>query len=92
MSIFDYVDTNFTHSALLFYLLYIYLLCSAVILCVRACVRACMSVCPYALSPFGLRIFPYRQYIIRNIVLLAFWRYSQVQDRNGGWGEMYKNV
>jgi len=39
-----------------------------------------------------LRIFPYGQYIVRNVVILALWRCSQVQDRSGGWGEMYKNV
>ena len=39
-----------------------------------------------------LRIFPYGQYIVGTVVLLAFWRYSQFQDRSGGWGEMYKNV
>jgi len=39
-----------------------------------------------------LRIFPYRRYIIGNVVILAFWRYSQVQDRSGSWGAMYKNV
>jgi len=38
-----------------------------------------------------LRIFPHGQ-IIGNVVLLAFWRYRQVQDRSGGWGETYKNV
>ena len=39
-----------------------------------------------------LRIFPYGQYIVGNVVLLAFRRCSQFQDRSGGWGEMYKNV
>jgi len=39
-----------------------------------------------------LRIFPYGQYIVGNVVILAFWRYSQVQDQSGGGGEMYKNV
>jgi len=37
-------------------------------------------------------IFLYGQDIDGNIVLLAFWWYSQVQDRSGGFGEMYKNV
>jgi len=39
-----------------------------------------------------LRIFPYGQHIVGIHVSLAFWRYSHVQDRSGGWGEMYKNV
>jgi len=39
-----------------------------------------------------LTIFTYEQDIVGNDVLLAFWRYSLVQDRNGGLGEMYKNV
>jgi len=30
--------------------------------------------------------------IVGNDVILAFWRYSQVQDRSEGWGEMYENV
>ena len=39
-----------------------------------------------------LRIFPYGQYIVGNVVLLAFWRCIQFQDRSEGWGEKYKNV
>jgi len=39
-----------------------------------------------------LRIFPYGQYIIENVIFLAFWRHSQVQNRNEGCEEMYKNV
>jgi len=39
-----------------------------------------------------LRIFPFGQYIVGNVAFLAFWRHSQVQNWNGGWGEMYKNV
>jgi len=39
-----------------------------------------------------LRIFPYGQYIVGNVVLLPFWRCSQVEDQNGGRGEMYKNI
>ena len=41
-----------------------------------------------------LRIFPFGQYIVENVVFLAFWQHklSQVQNRNGGWEEMYKNV
>jgi len=39
-----------------------------------------------------LRIFPFRQYIVGNVVFLAFWWRSQVQNRNGGCEEMYKNV
>jgi len=39
-----------------------------------------------------LTIFPYGQDIVENVVLLAFWRYSQVQDRSRVLGEMYKNV
>jgi len=31
-----------------------------------------------------LTLFPYRQYIVGIYVSLAFWRYSQVQDRIGG--------
>jgi len=31
-------------------------------------------------------------YIVGNVILLAFWRHSQVQNRNGGWETMYKNV
>ena len=27
-----------------------------------------------------------------SVAFLAFWRHSQVQNRNGGWGEMYKHV
>jgi len=38
-----------------------------------------------------LIIFPYGQDIVGNVVLLAFWRYSQIQDRSGVSGEMYKN-
>jgi len=30
-----------------------------------------------------LKIFPYGQYIVRNVVLLNFWWYSQVQDPTG---------
>ena len=39
-----------------------------------------------------LRIFPFRQHIVGNVVFLAFWRHSQVQNRHGGCEEMYKNV
>jgi len=39
-----------------------------------------------------LRIFPYGQYIIENVIFVAFWRHSQVQNRNGGCEEMFKNV
>ena len=39
-----------------------------------------------------LTVFPYGQDIVGNVVLLAFWRYSQVQDRSGALEEMYKNV
>jgi len=39
-----------------------------------------------------LSLFPYGQDIVGNIFLLAFWWYSQVQDRSGSFGEMYKNV
>jgi len=39
-----------------------------------------------------LTLFPYGQDIVGNVVLLAFWWYSQVQDRSGGFGEMYENV
>ena len=39
-----------------------------------------------------LTLFPYGRDIVGNVVLLAFWWYSQVQDRSGGFGEMYKNV
>jgi len=39
-----------------------------------------------------LRIFPYGQYIIESVIFVAFWRHSQVQNRNGGCEEMYKNV
>jgi len=39
-----------------------------------------------------LTLFPYGQDIVGNIILLAFWWYSQVQDRSGGFGEMYKYV
>jgi len=65
-------------------------------------------VCLCALSPIGLngwnaekciwlvheklRIFLYGQYTIGNVLSLAFWRYSHVQDWSRGWGEMYKNV
>jgi len=38
-----------------------------------------------------LTVFSYRQDIVGN-VLLAFWRYSQVQDLSVVLGEMYKNV
>jgi len=70
----------------------------------RLCFHFCVCVCLCTLSPMGRmtycirllceksRIFPYGQYIVGNIVLLAFWWYRQVQDRSGGWGEMYKNV
>jgi len=66
----------------------------------------CVSVCLCILSPIGLnvrtaekcirlvheklRIFPYRQYIVGNVVLLVFWWCSQVQDQSRGWGEIYK--
>ena len=39
-----------------------------------------------------LTIFPYGRDIVGNVVLLAFWRYGQVQNRSGVLGEMYKNV
>jgi len=39
-----------------------------------------------------LRIFPFGQYIVGNVVFLAFRRHSQVQNRHGGCEEMYKNV
>ena len=39
-----------------------------------------------------LRIFPFGQYVVRNVVFLAFWWRSQVQNRNRGCEEMYKNV
>jgi len=39
-----------------------------------------------------LRTFPFGQYIIGNDTFLAFWWRSQVQNRNGGCEEMYKNV
>ena len=39
-----------------------------------------------------LTIFPHGQDIVENIVLLAFQRYSQVQDRNRGLREVCKNV
>jgi len=39
-----------------------------------------------------LTLFPYGQDIVGNVVLLAFWSYGQIQDRSGGFGEMYKNV
>jgi len=39
-----------------------------------------------------LRIFQFGQYIVGNVVFLAFWWHSQVQNRNGGCEEMYKNV
>jgi len=42
--------------------------------------------------PEKLRIFPFGQYIVGNVVFLAFWRLSQVQNRNGACEEMYKNV
>jgi len=29
-----------------------------------------------------LRIFPYGRYMVGNVVILASWRYSQVQDRS----------
>jgi len=50
------------------------------------------NVGPIRLVREKLRIFPFRQYIVGNDAFLAFWRHSQVQYRNGGWGEMYKNV
>jgi len=30
-----------------------------------------------------LKIFPFGQYIVGNVVFLAFWRHSQVQNQNG---------
>jgi len=39
-----------------------------------------------------LMIFPYGQYIVGIYVSLTFWLCSQVQDRSGVLGEMYKNV
>jgi len=39
-----------------------------------------------------LTLFPYGQDTVGNAVLLAFWWYSQFQDRSGGFGVMYKNV
>jgi len=39
-----------------------------------------------------LAIFPCGQYIVGIYVLLAFRRYSQVQDRSGDSEEMYKNI
>jgi len=39
-----------------------------------------------------LTVFPYTAYIIEICVELAFLWYSQVQDRSGGWHEMYTNV
>jgi len=39
-----------------------------------------------------LTIFPYADYIVEFFVKLAFLIYSQVQDRSGGWREMYTNV
>jgi len=39
-----------------------------------------------------LTIFPYGQDIVGNVILLAFRRHSQVQDRSGDLEEMYKNV
>jgi len=78
------------------------------ILCFHFCVFVCLcTLSPVGLNGWNdvlfaekciwlvhekLRIFPNRQYIVENFILLAFWWYSQVQDRSGGWGEMYKNV
>jgi len=39
-----------------------------------------------------LTIFPYRQDIVGNVILLAFWRFSQVQDRSGVKEKCTKNV
>jgi len=39
-----------------------------------------------------LKIFLFGQYIVGNATFLAFWWHSQVQNRNGRWGEMYKYV
>jgi len=39
-----------------------------------------------------LTMYTRRQDIVGNVVLLAFCRCSQVQDRSGVLGEMYKNV
>jgi len=39
-----------------------------------------------------LRIFPFGQYIVGNDAFLAFWWRSQVQNRNGGCEEIFKNV
>jgi len=36
--------------------------------------------------------FPYAEYTVEICVELAFSWYSQVQDRSGGWWEMYTNV
>jgi len=37
-----------------------------------------------------LRIFPYGRYVVGKVVILAFWRYSQVQVWSGGWGKCRK--
>jgi len=39
-----------------------------------------------------LTVFPYGHYIVEFYVRLAFWWYSQVQDRSGGWTQMYTIV
>ena len=39
-----------------------------------------------------LTVFPYGQDIVGNVILLAFWWYSQVKDRSGVLRELYKNV
>jgi len=39
-----------------------------------------------------LKIFPYGQYIIENVIFMGFWRHSQVLDRNGGCEEMYSDA
>ena len=39
-----------------------------------------------------LTIFPYGQHMGGNVFSLAFWRYSQVQDRSRGLQEICKNV
>jgi len=36
-----------------------------------------------------LTIFPYANYIVEFCVKLAFLSYSMVQDRSGGWREIY---
>jgi len=67
--------------------------CLPVYLSVQSSLQQCVSAekC-IPLVCEKLTIFPYGQNTAGNVDLLAFWWYSQVQDRCGVLGEMYKNV